>query len=99
MLLVRKSKIYKIRLKVPPYITSLKIILDFPDYTGIKNYVTSEPNITALRGTKVNFYAKCNTPLKQVKFKFKKGGHLKNIKINFIDVGLVGQHIPDGIKI
>ncbi len=76
-----KSKIYKIRLKVPPYITSLKIILDFPDYTGIKNYVTSEPNITALRGTKVNFYAKCNTPLKQVKFKFKKGGHLKNIKI------------------
>lgn len=79
-----KSQEYRITVVDKPRVIGLKLLFDYPSYTGLENVVLDENdgNITAIFGTKVKIEAKANKKLDEAKLVFKDFSKKMEVKKN-----------------
>lgn len=79
-----KSQEYRITVVDKPRVIGLKLLFDYPSYTGLQDVVLDENdgNITAIFGTKVKIEAKANKKLDKAKLVFKDFSKKMEVKKN-----------------
>lgn len=79
-----KSQEYRITVVDKPRVIGLKLLFDYPSYTGLQDVVLDENdgNITAIFGTKVKIEAKANKKLDKAQLVFKDFSKKMEVKKN-----------------